>query len=77
MGFRMRTLQRGANSARNIAHERPRVAPMTTARSVTSSEPTIIGRIPKLPLLGAQLVEAMKFQTPTLATSGTPSRKMR
>ena len=33
-------------SARNIAQDRPRDAPMMTARMVTSSEPTIIGSIP-------------------------------
>jgi hypothetical protein len=46
--------------------------PIIAAPSVTDTEPTIIGKMPNLPWLGAHSIPNTKSNTPTLAIMGTP-----
>ena len=64
MGFRMSFRRLGENSARTMAQLSPRGTPMTMAPRVTSREETIMARMPKWPLVGAQWLEARKFFRP-------------
>jgi hypothetical protein len=62
----------GANSAKNTAQQIPIGTPIITAPMVTVMEPTIIGKIPNKPLLGAHSIPKIKLNTPTCAIIGAP-----
>src|SRR5665647_773192 len=62
----------GANSAKKILQQRAIGTPIIAAPNVTATDPTIIGKIPYNPWLGAHSMPKTKLNTPTLAIIGMP-----
>ncbi len=76
-GLTSRRVRGGENCVSTIAQARPKSTPMTSAPTVTISEPTIMGRMPKLFSEGYQSMPARKLLKPYLNMMGVPSMKMK
>src|SRR5664280_2401593 len=60
-----------------MAHERPRGAPIHSAPAVTKKDETIMGKMPKEPLVGAHLKPKMMLLKPAFRKRGKPSTRMK
>jgi hypothetical protein len=60
-----------------MAQASPKGIPRSRAPFVTKKDPTIMGRIPKDPLLGTHRSPRMKALTPIFQIRGSPSPKMK